>query len=229
MQFRLRKVTKISELILGNQFIAFNKSMESFLRKDDAMSGIPLIAIKTRPGAVDVRIGKTISTITQETLDKYMNVYAVNVVCSENLKFDKEVFNLRRKIRKLEKKNDVLNKIIKKNNIELIQHKVYPEKEKSKKEKKAMTNISQFSDNIFGYNAMVTTKTNYTDKVEVIIHVTPSINRHNDTSVKIDKSITVSGEAIKHKDDEFNINLGKQLAYSRAINKFMEIIAKGEY
>ena len=74
MQFRLRKVTKISELVLGNQFITFNKSMETFLRKDDAMSGIPLIAIKTRPGAVDVRIGKTISTITQDTLNKYMNM-----------------------------------------------------------------------------------------------------------------------------------------------------------
>lgn len=227
MQFRLRKVTKISELVLGNQFITFNKSMETFLRKDDAISGIPLIAIRTKPGAVEVRIGKTISTITQDTLDKYMNVYAVDVVCSENIKFDKEVFNLRRKVRKLEKKNDILDKIIRKNNIELVQHKVYPEKEKSKRVKKAMTNISQFSDNIFGYNAMVTTQTDYRDKVKVIIHINPCRNKHNETI--INKAITVYGEATRHKDDEFNINFGKQLAYSRAINKFMETIAKGEY
>lgn len=221
MNFRLKKIENISELIVGKTYMSFTRDISEAIEKHDINSSIPIKVIKKiKSDVVEIQIDSNNSIVTQDMLNKYMNIYSIQIVDSNNSETtDKEVINLKRQIKKLEKKNAILDKIIRKNGIELIQHK---QLKKQKKKEKPMVVKDIFTDSIFGYQTYVVIKTNNIDKVQVSLTIQPGVNLINDTVVQ--HKMIVNGIAIKHEDDNFSYELGKQLAYSRAINKLMERI-----
>lgn len=221
MNFRLKKIENISELIVGKTYMSFTRDISEAIEKHDINSSIPIKVIKKiKSDVVEIQIDSNNSIVTQDMLNKYMNIYSIQIVDSNNSETtDKEVINLKRQIKKLEKKNAILDKIIRKNGIELIQHK---QLKKQKKKEKPMIVKDIFTDSIFGYQTYVVIKTNNIDKVQVSLTIQPGVNLINDTVVQ--HKMIINGIAIKHEDDNFSYELGKQLAYSRAINKLMERI-----
>ena len=221
MNFRLKKIENISELIIGKTYMNFTRDISEAIEKNDINSNIPIKVIKKiKSDEVEIQIGLDNLIVTQDMLNKYMNIYSIQIVDSNNSETtDKEVISLKRQIKKLEKKNAILDKIIRKNGIELIQHK---QLKKQKKKEKLMVIKDIFTDSIFGYQTYVVIKTNNIDKVQVSLTIQPGVNLINDTVVQ--HKMIVNGIAIKHKDDNFSYELGKQLAYSRAINELMERI-----
>lgn len=221
MNFRLKKIENISELIVGKTYISFTRDISEAIEKHDINSSIPIKVIKKiKSDVVEIQIDSNNSIVTQDMLNKYMNIYSIQIVDSNNSETtDKEVINLKRQIKKLEKKNAILDKLIRKNGIELIQHK---QLKKQKKKEKPMIVKDIFTDSIFGYQTYVVIKTNNIDKVQVSLTIQPGVNLINDTVVQ--HKMIINGIAIKHEDDNFSYELGKQLAYSRAINKLMERI-----
>lgn len=221
MNFRLKKIENISELIIGKTYMSFTRDISEAIEKHNINSSIPIKVIKKiKSDVVEIQIDSNNSIVTQDMLNKYMNIYSIQIVDSNNSETtDKEVINLKRQIKKLEKKNAILNKLIRKNGIELIQHK---QLKKQKKKEKPMVVKDIFTDSIFGYQTYVVIKTNNIDKVQVSLTIQPGVNLINDTVVQ--HKMIVNGIAIKHKDDNFSYELGKQLAYSRAINELMERI-----
>lgn len=221
MNFRLKKIENISELIIGKTYMSFTRDISEAIEKHDINSNIPIKVIKKiKSDEVEIQIGLNNSIVNQDMLNKYMNIYSIQIVDSNNSETtDKEVISLKRQIKKLEKKNAILDKIIRKNGIELIQHK---QLKKQKKKEKPMVVKDIFTDSIFGYQTYVVIKTNNIDKVQVSLTIQPGVNLINDTVVQ--HKMIVNGIAIKHKDDNFSYELGKQLAYSRAINELMERI-----
>lgn len=221
MNFRLKKIENISELIIGKTYMSFTRDISEAIEKHNINSSIPIKVIKKiKSDVVEIQIDSNNSIVTQDMLNKYMNIYSIQIVDSNDSETtDKEVISLKRQIKKLEKKNAILNKIIRKNGIELIQHK---QLKKQKKKEKQMVIKDIFTDSIFGYQTYVVIKTNNIDKVQVSLTIQPGVNLINDTVVQ--HKMIVNGIAIKHKDDNFSYELGKQLAYSRAINELMERI-----
>lgn len=221
MNFRLKKIENISELIVGKTYMSFTRDISEAIEKYDINSSIPIKVIKKiKSDVVEIQIDSNNSIVTQDMLNKYMNIYSIQIVDSNDSETtDKEVISLKRQIKKLEKKNAILDKLIRKNGIELIQHK---QLKKQKKKEKLMFVKDIFTDSIFGYQTYVVIKTNNIDKVQVSLTIQPGVNLINDTVVQ--HKMIVNGIAIKHKDDNFSYELGKQLAYSRAINKLMERI-----
>lgn len=221
MNFRLKKIENISELIVGKTYMSFTRDISEAIEKHDINSSIPIKVIKkSKLDVVEIQIDSNNSIVTQDMLNKYMNIYSIQIVDSNDSETtDKEVISLKRQIKKLEKKNAILDKIIRKNGIELIQHK---QLKKQKKKEKPMVVKDIFTDSIFGYQTYVVIKTNNIDKVQVSLTIQPGVNLINDTVVQ--HKMIVNGIAIKHKDDNFSYELGKQLAYSRAINELMERI-----
>lgn len=221
MNFRLKKIENISELIIGKTYMSFTRDISEAIEKHNINSSIPIKVIKKiKSDVVEIQIDSNNSIVTQDMLNKYMNIYSIQIVDSNDSETtDKEVISLKRQIKKLEKKNAILNKLIRKNGIELIQHK---QLKKQKKKEKLMVIKDIFTDSIFGYQAYVVIKTNNIDKVQVSLTIQPGVNLINDTVVQ--HKMIVNGIAIKHKDDNFSYELGKQLAYSRAINELMERI-----
>ena len=221
MNFRLKKIENISELIVGKTYMSFTRDISEAIEKHDINSSIPIKVIKkSKLDVVEIQIDSNNSIVTQDMLNKYMNIYSIQIVDSNDSETtDKEVISLKRQIKKLEKKNAILNKLIRKNGIELIQHK---QLKKQKKKEKPMVVKDIFTDSIFGYQTYVVIKTNNIDKVQVSLTIQPGVNLINDTVVQ--HKMIVNGIAIKHKDDNFSYELGKQLAYSRAINELMERI-----
>lgn len=221
MNFRLKKIENISELIIGKTYMSFTRDISEAIEKHNINSSIPIKVIKKiKSDVVEIQIDSNNSIVTQDMLNKYMNIYSIQIVDSNDSEItDKEVISLKRQIKKLEKKNAILNKLIRKNGIELIQHK---QLKKQKKKEKLMVIKDIFTDSIFGYQTYVVIKTNNIDKVQVSLTIQPGVNLINDTVVQ--HKMIVNGIAIKHKDDNFSYELGKQLAYSRAINKLMERI-----
>ena len=221
MNFRLKKIENISELIVGKTYMSFTRDISEAIEKHDINSSIPIKVIKKiKSDVVEIQIDSNNSIVTQDMLNKYMNIYSIQIVDSNNSETtDKEVINLKRQIKKLEKKNAILDKLIRKNGIELIQHK---QLKKQKKKEKPMVIKDIFTDSIFGYQTYVVIKTNNIDKVQVSLTIQPGVNLINDTVVQ--HKMIVNGIAIKHKYDNFSYELGKQLAYSRAINELMERI-----
>ena len=221
MNFRLKKIENISELIVGKTYMSFTRDISEAIEKHDINSSIPIKVIKkSKLDVVEIQIDSNNSIVTQDMLNKYMNIYSIQIVDSNDSETtDKEVISLKRQIKKLEKKNAILDKIIRKNGIELIQHK---QLKKQKKKEKPMIVKDIFTDSIFGYQTYVVIKTNNIDKVQVSLTIQPGVNLINDTVVQ--HKMIVNGIAIKHKDDNFSYELGKQLAYSRAINELMERI-----
>lgn len=223
MNFRLKKIENISELIVGKTYMSFTRDISEAIEKHDINSSIPIKVIKKiKSDVVEIQIDLNDSIVTQDMLNKYMNIYSIQIVDSNDSETtDKEVINLKRQIKKLEKKNAILDKLIRKNGIELIQHK---QLEKQEKKEKPMVVKDAFTDSIFGYQTYVVIKSNNIDKVQVSLTIQPGINLINDTVVQ--HKMIVNGIAIKHKDDNFSYKLGKQLAYSRAINQLMERIVQ---
>lgn len=221
MNFRLKKIENISELIIGKTYMSFTRDISEAIEKHNINSSVPIKVIKKiKSDVVEIQIDSNNSIVTQDMLNKYMNIYSIQIVDSNDSETtDKEVISLKRQIKKLEKKNAILNKLIRKNGIELIQHK---QLKKQKKKEKLMVIKDIFTDSIFGYQTYVVIKTNNIDKVQVSLTIQPGVNLINDTVVQ--HKMIVNGIAIKHKDDNFSYELGKQLAYSRAINKLMERI-----
>lgn len=221
MNFRLKKIENISELIIGKTYMSFTRDISEAIEKHNINSSIPIKVIKKiKSDVVEIQIDSNNSIVTQDMLNKYMNIYSIQIVDSNDSETtDKEVISLKRQIKKLEKKNAILNKLIRKNGIELIQHK---QLKKQKKKEKLMVVKDIFTDSIFGYQTYVVIKTNNIDKVQVSLTIQPGVNLINDTVVQ--HKMIVNGIAIKHKDDNFSYELGKQLAYSRAINELMERI-----
>lgn len=221
MNFRLKKIENISELIIGKTYMSFTRDISEAIEKHNINSSIPIKVIKKiKSDVVEIQIDSNNSIVTQDMLNKYMNIYSIQIVDSNDSETtDKEVISLKRQIKKLEKKNAILNKLIRKNGIELIQHK---QLKKQKKKEKPMVVKDIFTDSIFGYQTYVVIKTNNIDKVQVSLTIQPGVNLINDTVVQ--HKMIVNGIAIKHKDDNFSYELGKQLAYSRAINELMERI-----
>lgn len=221
MNFRLKKIENISELIIGKTYMSFTRDISEAIEKHNINSSIPIKVIKKiKSDVVEIQIDSNNSIVTQDMLNKYMNIYSIQIVDSNDSEItDKEVISLKRQIKKLEKKNAILNKLIRKNGIELIQHK---QLKKQKKKEKLMVIKDIFTDSIFGYQTYVVIKTNNIDKVQVSLTIQPGVNLINDTVVQ--HKMIVNGIAIKHKDDNFSYELGKQLAYSRAINELMERI-----
>lgn len=221
MNFRLKKIENISELIIGKTYMSFTRDISEAIEKHNINSSIPIKVIKKiKSDVVEIQIDSNNSIVTQDMLNKYMNIYSIQIVDSNDSETtDKEVISLKRQIKKLEKKNAILDKIIRKNGIELIQHK---QLKKQKKKEKPMVVKDIFTDSIFGYQTYVVIKTNNIDKVQVSLTIQPGVNLINDTVVQ--HKMIVNGIAIKHKDDNFSYELGKQLAYSRAINELMERI-----
>lgn len=221
MNFRLKKIENISELIIGKTYMSFTRDISEAIEKHNINSSIPIKVIKKiKSDVVEIQIDSNNSIVTQDMLNKYMNIYSIQIVDSNDSETtDKEVISLKRQIKKLEKKNAILNKLIRKNGIELIQHK---QLKKQKKKEKLMVIKDIFTDSIFGYQTYVVIKTNNIDKVQVSLTIQPGVNLINDTVVQ--HKMIVNGIAIKHKDDNFSYELGKQLAYSRAINELMERI-----
>ena len=221
MNFRLKKIENISELIIGKTYMSFTRDISEAIEKHNINSSIPIKVIKKiKSDVVEIQIDSNNSIVTQDMLNKYMNIYSIQIVDSNDSETtDKEVISLKRQIKKLEKKNAILNKLIRKNGIELIQHK---QLKKQKKKEKLMVVKDIFTDSIFGYQTYVVIKTNNIDKVQVSLTIQPGVNLINDTVVQ--HKMIVNGIAIKHKDDNFGYELGKQLAYSRAINELMERI-----
>lgn len=221
MNFRLKKIENISELIIGKTYMSFTRDISEAIEKHNINSSVPIKVIKKiKSDVVEIQIDSNNSIVTQDMLNKYMNIYSIQIVDSNDSEItDKEVISLKRQIKKLEKKNAILNKLIRKNGIELIQHK---QLKKQKKKEKLMVIKDIFTDSIFGYQTYVVIKTNNIDKVQVSLTIQPGVNLINDTVVQ--HKMIVNGIAIKHKDDNFSYELGKQLAYSRAINKLMERI-----
>lgn len=221
MNFRLKKIENISELIVGKTYMSFTRDISEAIEKHNINSSIPIKVIKKiKSDVVEIQIDSNNSIVTQDMLNKYMNIYSIQIVDSNDSETtDKEVISLKRQIKKLEKKNAILNKLIRKNGIELIQHK---QLKKQKKKEKLMVVKDIFTDSIFGYQTYVVIKTNNIDKVQVSLTIQPGVNLINDTVVQ--HKMIVNGIAIKHKDDNFSYELGKQLAYSRAINELMERI-----
>ena len=221
MNFRLKKIENISELIIGKTYMNFTRDISEAIEKHDINSNIPIKVIKKiKSDEVEIQIGLDNLIVNQDLLNKYMNIYSIQIVDSNDSETtDKEVISLKRQIKKLEKKNAILDKIIRKNGIELIQHK---QLKKQKKKEKPMIVKDIFTDSIFGYQTYVVIKTNNIDKVQVSLTIQPGVNLINDTVVQ--HKMIVNGIAIKHKDDNFSYELGKQLAYSRAINELMERI-----
>ena len=205
MNFRLKKIENISELIVGKTYMSFTRDISEAIEKHDINSSIPIKVIKKiKSDVVEIQIDLNDSIVTQDMLNKYMNIYSIQIADSNDSETtDKEVINLKRQIKKLEKKNTILDKLIRKNGIELIQHK---QLEKQEKKEKPMVVRDAFTDSIFGYQTYVVIKSNNIDKVQVSLTIQPGINLINDT-------------VVQHK-------LGKQLAYSRAINKLMERIVQ---
>ena len=205
MNFRLKKIENISELIVGKTYMSFTRDISEAIEKHDINSSIPIKVIKKiKSDVVEIQIDLNDSIVTQDMLNKYMNIYSIQIADSNDSETtDKEVINLKRQIKKLEKKNAILDKLIRKNGIELIQHK---QLEKQEKKEKPMVVRDAFTDSIFGYQTYVVIKSNNIDKVQVSLTIQPGINLINDT-------------VVQHK-------LGKQLAYSRAINKLMERIVQ---
>lgn len=223
MNFRLKKIENISELIVGKTYMSFTRDISEAIEKHDINSSIPIKVIKKiKSDVVEIQIDLNDSIVTQDMLNKYMNIYSIQIVDSNDSETtDKEVINLKRQIKKLEKKNVILDKLIRKNGIELIQHKQL-EKQENKKEPMVVKDV--FTDSIFGYQTCVVIRTNNIDKVQVSLTIQPGVNLVNDTVVQ--HKMIVNGIAIKHKDDNFSYKLGKQLAYSRAINQLMERIVQ---
>ena len=223
MNFRLKKIENISELIVGKTYMSFTKDISEAIEKHDINSSIPIKVIKKiKSDVVEIQIDLNNSIVTQDMLNKYMNIYSIQIVDSNDSETtDKEVISLKRQIKKLEKKNVILDKLIRKNGIELIQHK---QLEKQKKKETPMVVRDTFTDSIFGYQTCVVIRTNNIDKVQVSLTIQPGVNLVNDTVVQ--HKMIVNGIAIKHKDDNFSYKLGKQLAYSRAINQLMERIVQ---
>ena len=201
--------------------MSFTRDISEAIEKHNINSSIPIKVIKKiKSDVVEIQIDSNNSIVTQDMLNKYMNIYSIQIVDSNDSETtDKEVISLKRQIKKLEKKNAILNKLIRKNGIELIQHK---QLKKQKKKEKLMVVKDIFTDSIFGYQTYVVIKTNNIDKVQVSLTIQPGVNLINDTVVQ--HKMIVNGIAIKHKDDNFSYELGKQLAYSRAINELMERI-----
>lgn len=223
MNFRLKKIENISELIVGKTYMSFTRDISEAIEKHDINSSIPIKVIKKiKSDVVEIQIDLNNSIVTQDMLNKYMNIYSIQIVDSNDSETtDKEVVSLKRQIKKLEKKNVILDKLIRKNGIELIQHKQL-EKQENKKEPMVVKDV--FTDSIFGYQTCVVIRTNNIDKVQVSLTIQPGVNLINDTVVQ--HKMIVNGIAIKHKDDNFSYKLGKQLAYSRAINQLMERIVQ---
>ena len=223
MNFRLKKIENISELIVGKTYMSFTRDISEAIEKHDINSSIPIKVIKKiKSDVVEIQIDLNNSIVTQDMLNKYMNIYSIQIVDSNDSETtDKEVISLKRQIKKLEKKNAILDKLIRKNGIELIQHKQL-EKQENKKELMVVKDV--FTDSIFGYQTCVVIRTNNIDKVQVSLTIQPGVNLVNDTVVQ--HKMIVNGIAIKHKDDNFSYKLGKQLAYSRAINQLMERIVQ---
>lgn len=221
MNFRLKKIENISELIIGKTYMSFTRDISEAIEKHNINSSIPIKVIKKiKSDVVEIQIDSNNSIVTQDMLNKYMNIYSIQIVDSNDSETtDKEVISLKRQIKKLEKKNAILNKLIRKNGIELIQHK---QLKKQKKKEKLMVVKDIFTDSIFGYQTYVVIKTNNIDKVQVSLTIQPGVNLINDTVVQ--HKMIINEIAIKHEDDNFSYELGKQLAYSRAINKLMERI-----
>ena len=223
MNFRLKKIENISELIVGKTYMSFTRDISEAIEKHDINSNIPIKVIKKiKSDVVEIQIDLNDSIVTQDMLNKYMNIYSIQIVDSNDSETtDKEVISLKRQIKKLEKKNAILDKLIRKNGIELIQHKQL-EKQENKKELMVIKDV--FTESIFGYQTYVVIRTNNIDKVQVSLTIQPGVNLINDTVVQ--HKMIINGIAIKHKDDNFSYKLGKQLAYSRAINQLMERIVQ---
>lgn len=122
MDFKLKKIENISELIIGKTYMSFTRDISEAIEKHDINSSIPIKVIKKiKSGVVEIQIDSNNSIVTQDMLNRYMNIYSIQIVDSNDSETtDKEVINLKRQIKKLEKKNAILNKLIIKNGIELI-------------------------------------------------------------------------------------------------------------
>lgn len=218
MNLTLKRINKLTELVPGKTYLLFNNDIESSIDKNrnNSCTNIKILDAKPMLAVAKVDINDQI-LIRQDMLRNLLYIYDLDSK-SENTDTTNTV-ELKRRIRKLEKKNAILNKLIRKNGIELIQHK---QLKKQKKKEKLMVVKDIFTDSIFGYQTYVVIKTNNIDKVQVSLTIQPGVNLINDTVVQ--HKMIVNGIAIKHKDDNFSYELGKQLAYSRAINKLMERI-----
>lgn len=224
MDLGLKKINKISELKAGKTYIVSTKDISKAIKKQEEFSLAYMEIVSVGANTALMRIGQSDELVlTQKIVDVYMHIYDLKDLTDINnsLQADSKVIELQRKIRKLENKNAKLDKLIRKNGIELIQHE-QPKKQEKKQDPMIVVDTSTID--IFGYPAYIIIRTNHLDKIQVSLTVQPGMNSFNGTVVP--HKIIVTGLATKHKDDEFNYKLGKQLAYSRAINKLMERIAE---
>lgn len=208
MSLALKKINKLSQLVPNRTYLLFNKDIESSMSEGSNNSYVNIKILDVEPmlavGKVD--LDEKI-LIRQDMLNKYLYIYDLDSK-SENTDTTNTV-ELKRRIRKLEKKNAKLNGVLSKHNIDLNEHKNFAAKKNNNNKTMRITNT--YRENLFGYDVFVVIKTNKIDKVEVMISL-------------IKDRMVVKGIAIKHKDDIFNYKLGKQLAYARAITAFLERI-----
>ena len=210
MDLGLKKINKISELKAGKTYIVSTKDISKAIKKQEEFSLAYMEIVSVGVNTALMRIGQSDELVlTQKIVDVYMHIYDLKDLTDINnsLQADSKVIELQRKIRK--------------NGIELIQHE-QPKKQEKKQDPMIVVDTSTID--IFGYPAYIIVRTNHLDKIQVSLTVQPGMNSFNGTVVP--HKIIVTGLATKHKDDEFNYKLGKQLAYSRAINKLMERIAE---
>lgn len=218
MSIKLKKINQISDLRLNETYLLFNKDIESSIRKSNSNTCTYVKVIEINKTSFAIQMDDMAKVIIQhDMLNKYLHFYTLDNQISN------DVVNLKRKIKKLEKKNIKLNKILQKNNIQLTHEK--ESKNTIIKRKKKLKIVDVYKDNVLGYeDVLIVIKTNNTNIVEITISLEPCKNKQS--NITVNEQIKIKGIATKHKDDEFNYELGKQLAYSRAINKLMERIVQ---
>lgn len=218
MSIKLKKINQISDLRLNETYLLFNKDIESSIRKSNSNTCTYVKVIEINKTSFAIQMDDMAKVIIQhDMLNKYLHFYTLDNQISN------DVVNLKRKIKKLEKKNIKLNKILQKNNIQLTHEK--ESKNTIIKRKKKLKIVDAYKDNVLGYeDVLIVIKTNNTNIVEITISLEPCKNKQS--NITVNEQIKIKGIATKHKDDEFNYELGKQLAYSRAINKLMERIVQ---
>lgn len=218
MSIKLKKINQISDLRLNETYLLFNKDIESSIRKSNSNTCTYVKVIEINKTSFAIQMDDMAKVIIQhDMLNKYLHFYTLDNQISN------DVVNLKRKIKKIEKKNIKLNKILQKNNIQLTHEK--ESKNTIIKQKKKLKIVDAYKDNVLGYeDVLIVIKTNNTNIVEITISLEPCKNKQS--NITVNEQIKIKGIATKHKDDEFNYELGKQLAYSRAINKLMERIVQ---
>ena len=219
MNFKLIKINNFKELTPGDDVFIFGcDDVIEAIENIESTSPTTGKVILVNDTEASIRVSPKYS-LTEYTAIynpdsyKHFNLYKVkmqkNDVCDDS---DKEIFRLRRKLRKAEKRSSKYEFLLKKNNIELEQFKPV-------KEKEVVYNDLECKDsktvNLYGHVCMQTTYTNDIDTVKVAI----TSNRRTTT-----QKFTCVGTAKTHEEDKFSFQKGYALAHSRAVLKFLEQI-----